>query len=105
MVLTALGGCSEAERAVSGGLSVVEARGEPTTFGNAEITVTVENTASESKSGTLNVEVELDNGQTYTKSRYIRVPGESTDTFEFTIDISIVDAFSSNEGTLDAWIE
>lgn len=105
VLIGVVGGCSEATEKVTGGLSVVEAQGETTTWGDAKIMVTVENTASESKSGTLYVELSLDNGETYSESRYIRLPGGSSDTYEFTVDISIFDSLSSTEGSIDAWVE
>lgn len=96
-------GCSEATS--GSGLRVVEGEGRWTTFGDIEYTVTVENTASESKAGTLYVEVSFDNGASYTGSKYVRIPGGESKTVDVKIEVSVFDGIQSREITADAWID
>lgn len=106
MSVGGLAGCiSAGSEGGEGGLRAVSAEGNFGFTGEAHITVTVENTASESRAAEMVVEVTLDGTESYTESQYIRVPAESSKTVEVTVEIPALDAYTSDDATLDVWFE
>lgn len=102
-----LSGCSTLESIVdeaTPGLEVVATDARWTTFGNVEVAARVENSASDSKSGTLAAEVNIQ-GNTYTSRKAITVPGETVQDFTVTVDIPISDSISGGSISYDASIE
>lgn len=97
----ALAGCSS----VTGGLKVQGVDAAGTAFGNVNMAVQVENTASDSKSGTLVGQVDMNGGDTYTEQRSITVNGGTSNTFELSFDIGLDDSISSGSYEYSAQIE
>ncbi|ELZ11572.1 hypothetical protein C479_06901 [Halovivax asiaticus JCM 14624] len=100
-----LAGCSDAVSEVTGGLDVTGMNARTTTFGNIELTAQVENTASDSKSGTLVGQVDLEGGDTFTEQKAITVGANRTNSFEIGIDIPVADSLSGGQYTYDVWLD
>lgn len=96
-----LAGCAE----VTGGLEVTSTDAQATAFGNVEIAAQVENHGSDSQTGTLVGEVDLQDGTTHTEQTSITVPGERSDSYSVTVDLPISDSLSGSRYQYDAWID
>lgn len=106
MSVGGLAGCTNAESGGSGGgLRAVSAEGNFGFTGEAHVTVTIENTASESQGADLVVEVTLDGSESYTETQYVRVPAGSSETVEVTVDIPAFDTYTSDDASLDVWFD
>lgn len=81
-VFVLLAGCS----GVGGGLEIITNEGSTTAAGDLEITVTVQNTATERKSGDLRCEASVGE-QVYETSESIAVDGESRETYDLELEI------------------
>lgn len=106
-----LAGCSAVEEALPIGddgesdLQITGTDSRGTSFGNIELGVRVENTSSDTQSGTLVGQVNVDGGDTYTQSRSITVPGGQANTYTLGIDIPISRSLAGGSYTYDAWLE
>lgn len=76
-----------------------------TAFGNVEIVAEVRNHGSETQTGTLVGEVDLDDGSTHTERTSVTVTGGQTDEHSVTIDLPISESLSGGRYQYDAWIE
>lgn len=101
--LAALAGCSSS--GFGGGLSIETVEAESTSFGNVVLRVSVSNSSGSSKSSTLLGQVDVTGGDTYTKRRDITVTGDSSTTFELTLDIALSDSLSASEYEYSAELE
>lgn len=97
----AVAGCAE----VTGGLEVVAIDSRETTFGNIQILARVENHGSDTETGTLAGEVDLDNGSSYTERTSVTVPGDTISTESVSIDIPVSTSLSGGRYQYDASIE
>ncbi|MDG5778252.1 hypothetical protein VB773_14905 [Haloarculaceae archaeon H-GB2-1] len=86
VLLVTISGCSGA----TGGLQIEADHAETTALGNVVVTATVENTAEETREGTLYCEVSV-SGRIYEDSYSISVDGESRETYEMKFDVPISD--------------
>lgn len=108
--IAVLGGCSEfqstieEETGAGGDFSVVSSDAESTDFGNVNVAARVENTYSDSRSGTLVAQAELERGDTFTAERSVDVPSEQTRDYTVGIDIPISDSLTGFSYRHDAWI-
>jgi len=108
--MTALfSGCAgileEADETVNGELKVTSRDARNTNFGNVEVGAQVRNTGSDSKSGTLVVQVDVQGGDTFTKRTSVTVPGDQSRSFTQTVDLPISDSLSGSQYRYDAWIQ
>lgn len=87
----------------SGALEVTNVEAEVTSEQNVQLTIDVQNTFSESRTGTLTAEVDVNDGERYTNARQVNLPAESSDTFVITINRVSVN--SLDEVTYDAYFE
>lgn len=88
---TILTGCSQ----VTGGLEVSSTDSRTTAFGNVEVLAVVENTSGDTKSGTLQTQVDIQGGDTYTERENITVMGESSNSYTITHDVGLGDSLSA----------
>lgn len=93
-------GCSS----VTGGLSVSSVNHYITSFGNVALMITVENSASDRRSGTVLGQVDVDGGQLYTKRRPVTVAGNDFVSLEMSFDIALSESLSGNQFTYSAQI-
>ncbi|WP_248516693.1 hypothetical protein [Salinarchaeum laminariae] len=108
--MTALfSGCAgileEADKAVSGELKVVSRDSRNTAMGNVEIGAQIQNTGSDSKSGTLVAQVDVEGGDTHTQRKSVTVPGDQLRSYTVSIDIPMSDSLTGFEYRYDAWIQ
>lgn len=97
---TAIAGCSS----LLGELEVTNIEAASTPFGNVELLVTVENTAFTTRSGELTGQVDIEGGDTYTKSRSIQIQADDTNEYTFEFDIALGESLTGSSYTYDAWI-
>lgn len=76
-----------------------------TGFGNIEITAEVENHGSDSETGTLVGEVDLDSGSSYTERTSVTVTGGQTATHSVTVDLPVSESLSGGQYQYDARID
>lgn len=99
-ILTGGAGC-----AGLGGLSVTSTTANGTIAGNIEITATIENPSSETQTGQLTGEVTIEDGDAYSETTSVSVPGETQTTESVTVDIPLSRSLSEFRYQYDAWIE
>ena len=101
-----LAGCSgSGSVGIGGGLTIDDTSAETTPFGNVVLTVAVSNTSDSSKTNTLVGQIDVSDGDTYTKSREITVAGTDTNTYELEFDIDFSDSLSASEYEYRARLE
>lgn len=103
--LGTLAGCLERVGLDGGGLSVADARTELTDGGNVLGIVTVENTDSETRSGTLLGQLDFENADVYTQRREVTVPGDRSNTYELEFAIEDPASLQGEPYTFSADIE
>lgn len=86
-------------------LSVEDIQAQNTSFGNVIVAVLVANDGSESGSGTLIGQVDMDGGDTYTESRSITVASGDSNTYELEFDIDLGESLSGGSYEYSARIE
>jgi len=96
-----LAGCAQ----LTGGLEVTSMDARSTGFGNVEIAAEVENHGSDSQTGTLVGEVDLESGNTHEGRTSVTVSGGQTSTHSVTVDLPISDSLSGGQYQYDAWID
>jgi len=101
---TILAGCSALGQ-LGEPLEITDAETESTALGNVIANVTIENTISETHSGTLIGQVDVDGGDTYTESRQITVPGDETNSYRLEFDIDVRDSLSGSQYQFSAEID
>lgn len=101
----ALAGCSGTGGGIDGGMEVTGVDASNTLAGNVELNVTVSNTSSESASGTLYGEVDVEGGDTYTESRSITVSPDGSNSYTLGVDVSASDSLSGASYEYRAWVE
>jgi hypothetical protein len=99
--VVAVSGCSM----ITGGLEVTEVTPESTAAGNVVLHATVENSASETKSGTLSGTVDVQGGESYATSREVALEGGQSDTFDLEFDIEFSDSLTEDRYTYSASME
>lgn len=104
-----LAGCAgvleDAEDAVNGKLEVTATDARTTGFGNVEVGAQVRNTGSDSKSGTLVAQVDLEGGDTLTERESVTVPGDQSRSYTVGIDVPVSDSLRGSQYRYDAWIQ
>ncbi|PSQ42112.1 hypothetical protein BRD17_09435 [Halobacteriales archaeon SW_7_68_16] len=82
---------------VGGSLEIADTSSQSTATGNVVVSVLVENTGDSEDSATLQSQVDVQGGDTYTDRRDISVPGGGSNSYDFEFDIAIDESLEASE--------
>lgn len=86
-------------------LEVSDTEAQATAFGNVNVYAAVTNSGEERGSATLKAQVELDSGNTYTKTKQVTVGPRDSNTYTFKFDIPLTESLSTEQFTYEVWLE
>lgn len=106
-IAAGLAGCSATSDLLGGGsnLEVTEVESQVTGWGDVQLSISVENTGSESESGTLYGQVDVQGGDVYSESQQITVPAGETNQYTIDVPIEFQDSLGAEGYQHSAWVE
>lgn len=102
--VTSLAGCAGSGLGESS-LEVSDVDAHNTSFGNVIVRAMVVNNSSDSLSGTLYGEVDVQGGDTYTRTRPVTLAPNDSSSYKLEFDINISESLSGGSYEYSAWVE
>lgn len=98
-------GCNEVSSEITGGLEIENSWSDTDGWGNVVIGAYIRNTASSRESGTLAAQVDIQEGETLSNSKPVRIQGETAERIEITVEVAFTESLTGYSYTHDVWLE